>query len=226
MSSTFWREWHRGYDDPDSSLSRRLTVVQDQLRMALRVVEQPSDRRLRLISVCAGDGRDVLGVLAEEPVPVDVLLVELDPELSRAAADRAAANGVDAVTVRTADAGLTTSYADHLPADVCLLCGVLGNIGADDLVALIEDLPMLLMSGAPVIWTRGHQPDSDDRPAGDDPSERVRAAFVAAGYQELAFVRPQQESFRVGTHRWTGPVMPYQPDRRLFEFVRHDAVGR
>ena len=56
-----WAAWHGRYDDPALSLSRRLGAVQARIRDAL---DQAGPGRIRLVSLCAGDGRDVLGVLA------------------------------------------------------------------------------------------------------------------------------------------------------------------
>ena len=53
-------EWHSGYDDPASSLSGRLRRVQDHLWDELDSRPGP----LRVVSVCAGDARDVIGVLS------------------------------------------------------------------------------------------------------------------------------------------------------------------
>src|ERR1700686_5164834 len=74
-----WVEWHAGYA-PGTPLARRLALVQDRIRTAL------DDRPrvpIRIISMCAGDGRDILGVLTDHPRQPDVSarLVELDPEL-------------------------------------------------------------------------------------------------------------------------------------------------
>src|SRR5215216_453640 len=54
-----WRGWHDGYDDPASSLSRRLVVVQTRLA---EVVARGDVRSV--LSLCAGDGRDIIPVLA------------------------------------------------------------------------------------------------------------------------------------------------------------------
>ena len=73
---SFWSRWHDGYEQPDSNLSQRLSVVQERVREAIDRMPGP----LRLISVCAGQGRDVIGVLADHPRRTDVsaFLVELD----------------------------------------------------------------------------------------------------------------------------------------------------
>ena len=52
--------WHADYDDPESPLSWRLRVVQEAIDAAL----DASTGHVRIISACAGDGRDVLGVLS------------------------------------------------------------------------------------------------------------------------------------------------------------------
>ena len=49
-----WHAWYDEYDNPDSSLSRRLETV----RASLRTVLQAADGPVRLVSLCAGDGRD------------------------------------------------------------------------------------------------------------------------------------------------------------------------
>jgi hypothetical protein len=57
-----WRAWHEGYEDPDSGLGRRLVLVQEQVRAVLdRVPHQPA----RAISICAGQGQNLIGALAE-----------------------------------------------------------------------------------------------------------------------------------------------------------------
>ena len=59
-----WLAWHRDYDEPGSLLSRRLELVQGHLHAEL---EHAPAGGIRLISLCAGQGRDVIGVLAGHP---------------------------------------------------------------------------------------------------------------------------------------------------------------
>src|ERR671933_381909 len=119
-----WVGWHEGYDVPESSLARRLVVVRRYLREALASRAAPP----RLISICAGDGRDVLPVLASHDGGREVraVLVELSPELVARARATAAGFDLPAVEVRTADAGATATYAGLEPADILLACGVFG----------------------------------------------------------------------------------------------------
>jgi hypothetical protein len=72
-----WRTWHEDYANPDSALGRRLVAVQAQVRAA---VDRCAPGPVRAISVCAGQGHDLIGVLAKHPRRGDVAarLVELD----------------------------------------------------------------------------------------------------------------------------------------------------
>jgi hypothetical protein len=211
-----WREWYRDYDDPTSSLSARLAVVRSQLASLL---EAAGPGPVRLLSLCSGDGRDTLPVLAESGVDVSAVLVELDPELADSARRSAAALELTSVEVRTGDAGDTSCAATGIPADVVMACGVFGNVTADDVACTVGALPSLLAPGGAVIWTRGGRVPEDPSDRDGDPAERVRALFDASGFEEVAFVSPQDRSFRVGVHRWPGPSMPFRPGVRMFSFV-------
>jgi hypothetical protein len=221
-----WREWHRAYDDPDSRLSRRLRIVQAHLRAAID--ERPG--RIRIVSMCAGQGRDVIGVLAEHPRASDAtaVLVELEPSLADQAREAARAAGLTGVEVRTADAALTESYAGAVPAEIVLACGIFGNITMEDIRRTIDRLPELCAPGATVIWTRGGKRDHDLAP-------EICARFEARGFDRIAFdSSPDADHFRVGVHRLRADPRPLSPGERLFTFVRmpllqlpqHEAPGR
>ena len=53
---TDWYAWHDHYDEP--GLARRLAAVQQRISVAL---DQARPGPLRAISVCAGQGRDLIG---------------------------------------------------------------------------------------------------------------------------------------------------------------------
>src|SRR2546427_6179470 len=105
-----WQAWHQRYDDPGSELSRRLEAVQTQVRAAL---DRAPAGPVPVVSLCSGQGRDILGVLEDHPRRADVRarLVELDPELAASARDRAPAQ----VEVITGDASLTDQYDGMVP---------------------------------------------------------------------------------------------------------------
>ena len=203
--------WHRAYDDPSSQLSRRLRVVQAYLRRAID--DHPG--RLQLISMCAGEGRDVLTVLAGHPrrAEISARLVELDPRNVAAARAAVAAAGLDQVDVVEGDAAVTDAYAGAVPADIILACGVFGNITDDDVRRTVEHLPCLSAPGATVIWTRGWQPDRDAAGA-------IRGWFADSGFEEVAFEAAPDNTFRVGAHRLVAPPRAFEPGVRLFSFFR------
>jgi hypothetical protein len=212
-----WLEWHEQYDAPGSALARRLEVVREELRRALATAPADPDGTRRLISMCAGAGRDVLPVLAGHPAgaAVRALLVELDPTLSHRARDTAVHLGLTAVSVRTADAGTLDPYRGFVPAHVLLACGVFGNVPVADAERTIAAMPALLADGGVVIWTRGQFDD------GPDPSLHLRDRFRDSGFTEVSFVRPDDAHFRVGVHRLgSRPETAAPPDARLFSFVR------
>lgn len=211
-----WRAWHAHYEDPTSALSRRLEVVRREL--ATLLTKAPGDD-LSLVSMCAGDGRDTLPVLATSAPGTRAVLVELDDELADAARRTATSLGLERVEVRTADAGTTDSYADGVPADVLLACGVFGNVSDADVARTVAALPMLLADRATVIWTRGCRVDHDPTELAGDPSEHIRELFAAAGFEEVSFVRPEDAGFRVGVHRLVVPPQRWQPGGRMFDFV-------
>src|SRR4051812_29233674 len=78
-----WLAWHAQYDDPQSPLSRRLRVVQGRLSEWL----DEHEGAVRVVSACAGDGRDVIEVLGRRPDAerVSAVLIEWDPRNADAA---------------------------------------------------------------------------------------------------------------------------------------------
>jgi hypothetical protein len=201
-----WQEWHTAYDRPGTPLVMRLAVVQQCIRA---VFDAAPPGPIRVVSMCAGEGRDVLSVLDDHPRRADVVgrLVELDPVLAATARAHAPA----AIEVLCADAGMSASYAGATPADLVLVCGVFGNITDADIMHTVEMLPTLCAPGAVVIWTRHRRPP--------DATPAVRAHFVHNGFEELAFHTPENTMFCVGTNRFVGAPRPFEPDTRLFDFV-------
>jgi len=208
-----WVRWHVPYDDPASNLSRRLSSVQSMLRAAL---DELPPGPIRVVSLCAGQGRDVIDVVATHPRGPDVsaLLVELDPALVAFARNRAAGAGADVagrIRVVEGDASRCGWYAEDVPADVVLVCGVFGNISAADITRTIQAMRGFCAPGGHVLWTRHRRPP--------DLTVAIRADFAAAGFTELAFDAPEDTVMTVGHHRLDGEGAPFDPDRVLFDFV-------
>jgi Putative methyltransferase len=173
-----WVEWHQAYADPASGLSARLRSVRRQLSEA---IAQAAAGPVRLVSLCAGQGNDVIGVLEHHPRLEDVsaVLVEADPRNAELGRRRAAAAGLAQVEVREADASRPECFADALPADTLLLCGIFGNVSEADIERTVAAAPALCAAGATVIWTRHRRPP--------DMTPRIRGWFAAAGFDEVAF---------------------------------------
>ncbi|MGI5245163.1 class I SAM-dependent methyltransferase family protein [Dactylosporangium sp. CA-139066] len=205
-----WVRWHDKYDVPGSSLSVRLDLVAAHVA---RAVDARPAGPVRLVSACAGQGRDVVRALREHPRRGDVTgrLVELDPVNAADARDRIAAAGLSGLEVLEADAGATAAYAGAVPAGVILMCGVFGNVTDEDIRATVHALPEFAEPGARVIWTR-HRGAPDVTP-------RIRGWFAEAGFREVAFDAPEPFSVGVGVHELAAPPRPLTADRRLFTFV-------
>ncbi|MBL7494766.1 class I SAM-dependent methyltransferase family protein [Frankia sp. CNm7] len=206
----YWVDWHRQYDVAGSSLGRRLAIVQRRVRQALDA--QPPGE-IRVLSMCAGQGRDILGVLADHARREDVVarLVELDPVLAADAERAARSAGLDGVQVRVGDAADTGMYEGVAPVNLALVCGVFGNLRDADVRHTVEQLPRLCRPGATVIWTR-HR-------GTPDLTSTVRSWFADAGFEELGFDVADGFLIGVGTHRLVGPALPYEPGLRLFDFI-------
>lgn len=203
-----WVAWHEGYG-PGTPLTRRLNMVQGLLRTALAGC---APGPIRLISLCAGDGRDVLGVLPDHPRRRDVSgrLVELDPELAQRAREHAAEVS-PAIEVVTGDASRTRSFAGAVPADIVLACGIFGNVSDDDIQNTVTQIPSLCAPDATVIWTRGT--------FAPDLTPTIRAWFRESGFSELDFVAIPNTTVGVGANRLTTEPRAFDPGVQLFRFL-------
>lgn len=209
-----WLEWHKPYDNPNSSLAQRLRQVQQDLSAALDA-RQTSAAPLRLVSMCAGQGRDVLPVLTVHPMrsQTTAVLVEFDPRNVEIAKADAKARGLTNVRIIEADAALTETYAGAVPADIILACGIFGNISDDDIRHTIETLPTLCAPGATVMWTRGREKHRDL-------AQDIRRWFGLAGFAEIAFHAPDDMGYRVGVAKLIVPPRPLAQGIRMFRFLR------
>ncbi|MFD4758673.1 class I SAM-dependent methyltransferase [Streptomyces sp. NPDC058439] len=209
-----WQTWHDQYDVPDSWLSRRLRAVSARIRAAL---DAAPPGPLRVISVCAGQGRDLIEVLADHPRRDDVraLLVELDPRNTAFAVESAREAGLGQVDVVTGDASLTDHYRGMAPADLVLVCGVFGNITDEDIERTVGTCTQLCATGGTVVWTR-------NRAAPD------RVPLICEWFEERGFERQwlsePEAGHGVGAHRFTGEPHRLAEEKRMFDFVGYDVL--
>jgi hypothetical protein len=204
-----WIEWHLAYDD-DTPLFHRLRAVQHRIREALD--DRPAGP-IRVVSLCAGEGRDLLEVLAGHRRAPDVVgrLVELNPELAARATARAPAG----IAVRVGDAGSTDVYAGAVPADLVLVCGVFGNITDEDIERTVRAMPAFCAHGATLIWTRHRRPP--------DLTVDIRRWFGESGFEPVTFDAPEAFEWSVGVQHFVGEPVPLPGGQRLFTFVERSS---
>ena len=217
-----WAAWHEDYDDPKSALARRLAAVQTIIRQAL---DRSPPGPLTALSMCAGQGRDLIGVLASHPRRGDVRarLVEIDPRNVAFAAQSARQAGLTVITpagagsggpagieVVAGDAGLMRHYRDLAPADLVLACGVFGNLTDADVLRTVEACAQLCREGGTVVWTRHRRPPDLVPVIGD--------WFAARGFEPV-YVSDPAAGFGLGAHRLCHPPKALESGDRIFTFV-------
>ncbi len=206
---TDWVAWYATAYGQDGPLRRRLEVVR---RSVFDALTRSAPGPVRIISLCAGDGREVIGGLTGHRRVADawVLLVENDARLAAAARRGAKDAGLAQVEVLEMDAGLTSAYEGWVPADIVVASGLFSHIPDDDVRRTIETLPMLCARNAFVVWTR-------DRSA-PDLTPAIREWFRTAGFQDVAYSRFVEGNAGVGLARLGTPPRPYVNDLRMFRF--------
>ncbi|MFJ9537105.1 class I SAM-dependent methyltransferase [Streptomyces sp. NPDC101225] len=209
-----WRAWHDKYDVADSWMARRLRTVRARIGA---VLDEAPAGPLKVISLCAGDGRDLLPVLSGHPRrhEVRVRLVERDARNTASASETARLAKLDQVEVVTGDASLVDQYRDMTPADLVLVCGVFGNITDSDIERTVDACDQLCRTGGTVIWTRNR--------AAPDRVPMICERFSERGF-DLTWLSEPDAGFGVGAHRFTGTPRPLCAGTRLFEFVGYDVL--
>jgi hypothetical protein len=209
VSSVDWFEWHDRYDDPNSRFVARLALVQRYLRA---VLDQMPPGPITVVSVCAGQGRDILGVLRDHPRRDDaaVTLVEQDSRNAEFAREMARTGDLTAVTVVVGDAGDSTSYRGVGRASLVIIVGFLSHIGDEDVARLVGFLPQLCAVDGLVIWCRGSH--YVDFPA------HVRMLFARVRFVPLHVECAGDPRWNVGIERFEGTPRALETGVRLFTF--------
>jgi hypothetical protein len=205
-----WYEWHDLYKT-EPRLQQRLEIVREFITYSLNA---SPDGAIRIVSVCAGDGRDLLGTLENHPRITDVYarLVELNPQLvERGRATIESLGLAKQIEFINGDAAIASNYVGAIPADIVIACGVFGNLTQEELNRLLDNLSFLSKPGAFVIWTRGHS-------NGIPYSENVRKILRASGFEEVNFQLTATGDMGVGLHRYLGENLPQPKEQQLFVF--------
>ena len=210
-----WYTWHDGYDEPGSGIAQRLPAVQRQIVAAL---SQVPPGPITVLSMCAGQGRDLIGALAGHPRRHDVVarLVELDARNAEVARRAAAGAGLSGVEVVVGDAAETDHYVPLAPADLVLACGVFGNICDEDIRRTVDMCAALCRTGGTVLWTRHRRPP--------DLVPQICAWFEESGFEQVWLSDPG-EPFGLGAHRFAGRPRPLPRGARIFGTFVGPALG-
>jgi hypothetical protein len=209
MVAIDWYAWHRLYNDPTSKRAQRLAQMQEVVLQALQGLP---DGPIDLLSLCAGQGREIVGALQRRPRPgdVNVRMIELDPRNAEIADRLVREAGAGRVETVVDDAGLRRLYAGAIPVDLLLLCGVFGNLVLSDIERCAAFAASAVRPDGLVVWTR-HRGAPDCVPA-------IRSWFTANGFVE-EYVNPETDPVAVVLNRYAGPPRPLAPQERIFTFV-------
>jgi hypothetical protein len=207
-------EWSGWSDEAylDESYQQRLREVQRHLGHCLNLAGPGA---VRIISVCAGDGRDVLGALRFHPRRTDVsaFLVESDEQSVLTGRDRCATSGLTRqVTFVHGDATDFATYRNKAPGDVALLCGVWGHVPPTERARLVAGLASLVKPGGLVVWTRGVG-------SGRHRFDEIEEHFDGSSWRRVRVSTTEDGQWAVGTHRHVGPGRELPMTGRVFRFA-------
>jgi Methyltransferase domain len=208
-----WDNWHKLYETSED-FRTRLRMVCQQISA---VLDRCPDGPIRIISICAGDGRDVLEAVSEHHRCGDVQAFLLDnhaASLERGQRSAEKASMSENLHFMNADASLASSFTGLGHADLVLISGVLGHLDHADVPRLITKLPMLVKKGGSVIWTR-HLKLHD----GGKQIPSIRKMFLKSHFQETFFGCASPEGFVVVCDRFCGNQTPLDGGQRLFDFI-------
>lgn len=205
-----WASWpDRAYQN--QGYRQRLSTVQSHLAESLHGA--PTGR-VRILSICAGDGRDVIGVLPSHPRRADVsaaLVEQSERSIKHGQADANAAGISGVVSFLHGDATLFETYRGIAPAEIVLFCGVWGHVPARERQNVVQGLSCLCRPGGVVIWTRGIA-------KGMDRLQQIEAAFEGRSWQKSRLSFTADQNWAVVTQRYCGPALEVPADGRFFSF--------
>ncbi|HJQ80987.1 MAG TPA: class I SAM-dependent methyltransferase [Lacipirellulaceae bacterium] len=213
VSSRSWAGWPaEAY--AQMQYQQRLLAVQEHLRGILK--DSPAGP-LRLISVCAGDGRDVIGTVRahERRGDVSAWLVELDRQSVAAGIQEASIAGLEcAVNFINADATEYGTYLGVAPADIVLACGVWGHVPAHERESLARALAALCKPRGTVTWTRGVS-------SGLARLNEIAVLFARSDWENVRTTITADKKWAVATYCYAGPLVELPEMGRIFNFQRH-----
>lgn len=205
-----WSNWpQQAYERP--SYRSRLGAVEQHLTEALDLAPKGE---ITIISLCAGDGRDVIDAVGVHPRRRDVAawLVEADAKLVAAGIALARGTGLQkAVRFLQADATSYATYRDISCADVVMLCGVWGHVPPQERAAVVRACSMLCQKGGHVVWTRGVR-------LGSGRFDEIRAEFSGREWSEVRTTITPDAKWAVATNCLTASPATRPTSGTIFHF--------
>jgi hypothetical protein len=214
-----WHNWHTAYEH-NPALQKRLALVRKHL---LRCLDRSAPGEVRIISVCAGDGRDVLSTLADHRRLGDarVRLVELDPNLVADGENACRSLRVSKhVEFVIGDATHPAPYRAVAPAHIVLMCGMLGLVDLAELPNVVRAMQALCAHQGYVVWTRRLDWRDGMRQTMVLQGLLAKAGFTRAALNLTSFgallSRRLGPTFAVVTHRYDGQSVALPESGHLF----------
>ncbi len=206
-----WSDWHDAYEDTSSELVGRMMGVR---RHVATIVAEAPPGPMTVLSICGGQGRELIGALEDHPRKGDVRgrLVELDADNTAFASRWAAAAGLTGLEIVTGDASLGASYEGLAPVDLVVISGVFGHLSSADRLRLIDFTRQLCRTGSGIVWT--------SHLSNDGPAEWLRRAFLERRFEELehGLVPGDDFQFTVTRSLYRGAQQPFDPHATIFTF--------
>jgi len=213
-----WVKWHENYE-ASPSLKARLLVVREHLS---RCFDSQPPGVIQVLSICAGDARDLIGLLATHPRKMDVkaYLVEDNAELVENGRKVIVEAGFEEqLQFVVADATISSTYLGLVPVDVVLMAGVFGNLRSEEVARLIRNLSSLCKCGGYVVWTRHRRLHN-----GLNQIALIRRLFSESDFEEILIEDTPDDSFTIGSHRYKGAGQVLRGGIKLFEFTGYDQI--
>jgi SAM-dependent methyltransferase len=215
-SSRFYTDQHPGF-------VARLKVT---TRMIAESLAAAPEGEIRVLSLCCGDGRDLLGALQDHPRKRDVraLLVDRDASSVQRGQQWAREQGFDGqIEFVHGDAADWTALGAWVPFDVVIISGVFVHLTIEHAQRLVALLPTLCRDGSTVVWNRrvvaaldGHDPAGDPIPRAQLPD--LQGYFAGAGFVTAANEETGPTGHGIFRDVYRGPSVSFEPLRGIFEF--------
>ncbi len=210
FTSGNWDRW------PDRAY--QLTSYQDRLRLVQQhlaeAIQSAPPGPIRILSICAGDGRDLIEVLSEHERRADVsaVLIELSPKSVARGIQSAIEAGIEnAVAFRNTDATRWSAYRGLIPADIVILCGVWGHVPVRQRARLTSALASICAVGGCVIWSRGVSRGMERLP-------QIQTHFNARSWKVAELRFTPASDWAVATYRFLGAAQPVPDNEQIFNF--------